>query len=138
MSTERLYGQDGAEELYSDLGDAYESDIEQCAPDPDPCECESHEILEWTVHPPRYHLQTAESILVRVVGDLDEWTESDDWSEAIEQPDVLAAMDAVLDLMASKVTYRMADRLVATHQITWDAKGEPLVNGEPMYLTVPL
>lgn len=130
----RLYGLVGAEHLYTDPATVYESEVEdQMDPLPDRIEIE-----EWSVAPQRSHLIDAGSLLEHIHetacdnSDTDEgWC--DHMADAVAKPDVIAATESLLDLIASKNQYLMADRLVATHVLTFDANGEPLYDGEPMY-----
>lgn len=79
-------------------------------------------VEQWTVHPPRHHLPTAGHLLEWLAEsdyDVDEgWWE--DASGAATSPEVIAAAEALLDLMASKLVYRMANRHVATMHYRWD------------------
>lgn len=132
---DRLYGLMDAEHLHNDPVMVYEVEVMDVY-DPMP---ERIEVEEWTVAPQRNHLPDA--------GDLLEWLHEtacdrmevdegwcDHMEAATKKSDVIAAAEALLDLLASKNQYRMADQLVATHVITFDAKGEPLLDGEPMYV----
>ena len=49
----------------------------------------------------------------------------------------IACFQKALDLWASKVPYWMADQHVASHWITWDADGNPLIDGQRIYTEVP-
>lgn len=125
----RLYGLEGDEHLFFDPAEVVERWIE----DNDGC-TEAFEIEEWSVHPPQYHMPHA----VEILGWIGEWTcengdIGDDMDLPIKDVEVVAAAKALLDLIASKVTWRMADELVATHTLTWDAENEPLLDGQPLY-----
>ena len=61
----------------------------------------------------------------------------EDFENACFADDVKAAAEAFRESVASKVKYRMADTLVATHEVTWDDNGDPLIDGEPLYTTSP-
>lgn len=53
---------------------------------------------------------------------------------AANDDDVRAAFVSALKLFASKCTgYLIADKLLHTYTITWDADGEPLADGMPIY-----
>jgi hypothetical protein len=128
---DRLYCVPGAEECFDNPGDAYENGIEPYLPD------EREVIEEWSVHSPSHHLPSADRVAEYVYEfasdvEMDENCD-EDYQRASLDPDVVAAFQAALDLLASKVTYRMADQLVATHLVTWDEKGRPLLDGEPMW-----
>lgn len=128
----RLYGTPGAEVMYTDVVSAYESQVE-------PCDDEvpgRAEIEEWSVHPPRHHMPTVGFLLDWLM----EWTaENGEYGEdfggdaIVKDKEVIAAAEAFLDAVASKVWYRMADQKLASHWVTWDGQGRPLLDGEPMY-----
>jgi len=134
---ERLYGAPGAESLYFELSTAYEhaeSDFADDEPKPDVV------IEEWTIGPvrPPAAADTVIEWLVERACDDDMCDEGlcESWEIAGSQSEVVAAFQAALDLFASKTTYRMADTLVATHAITHDADGNPMLDGEPLYRPV--
>lgn len=125
---DRLYGLPGAEQLRFDIAEVYETEIDAYFDDPDRREWT---VEEWTVAPARSHMVDVEGLLEWV----DEWAAecgeiSEGFGLPVKDADVVAAAEALLDLIASKVTWRMADRLVATHTITWDADNEPLLDGD--------
>jgi hypothetical protein len=50
-------------------------------------------------------------------------------------PVVLAAAEALRTALVERATpYWIADKRVGEHVVTWDAEGEPLVDGQPMYV----
>lgn len=108
---DRLYGTPGAEDLHFDPESVLEQVIDQ-----------EVDVEEWTTKPPRTHLPTVDDLLEWLADsdyDVTEgWWESA--TDATADPDVRAAADALLDTMASKVTFRMADRHVATHHYRWE------------------
>lgn len=128
---ERLFGVPDAENLHFDLADAYEAQI---APWVDEHDQRGWQIEEWTVHPPRDHFPTVDHVIEHIVewvadcGETDEGFDEHLYAEADR-----AAVEAMLQAWADRITYRMADERVATHEITWDDDGEPLVDGVPMY-----
>lgn len=129
-----LYGLVSAEHLYTDPATVWESEVEPFGPHAD-----SIVIEEWTVAPQRNHLPDADDVLEHIHETACDRMETDEgWCDhmqaAVKKPDVVAATEALLDLIASKNQYLMADQLVATHVLTFDAKGEPLYDGEPMYV----
>lgn len=129
MTTDRLYGRPGAEYLYDDLATVYEEADWGERPD-------RVEIEEWTVTEPIEHLPNATTALEYLAEcACDELVEHVwcTWETAATDPDVVAAMQATLELLASKVTGRMASKHVATHTITFDDEGEPILNGERLY-----
>lgn len=135
MSAARLYGLPGADCMFSELADCYEVDIE---PWVDGQHRHPWIIEEWTVHPPRHHLPTRDDLLVWI----DEWAcdmgeVGDGWpehfGEVMDHPRVKEAAGQLLDAIASHITYRMADQLVRTITIMWDADGSPLADGARLY-----
>lgn len=141
---DRLYGQPFSEHLWPSIVEVYEHQIEGDLEGFGALvDHEAHATIEeHTVVPSRDHLPSPHSLLEYISewvadnGEVDEyWHESLDGHSA--DPDVVAATEALLQLLASKVTYWMADKVVATHTITWDETG-PLVNGEPLYQPAPL
>lgn len=136
----RLYGIPDAEQLYRSAAEAYECQIEPHLAtgllNPD-----SHDIIEeHNVVPNREHLPSAEAALERVTEHVANSMVDEHGFEAFEQacraPDVIAAMDHVLHTFAREVNYWMADTVVATHKITWDADGNPHIDGSPLYRKV--
>jgi len=131
MSDERLYGVPHAEWMQDDPAETYENAIEDGFGVP-------MVIEEWTVRPPSADLPHLDTVLdwVAEMACEDAGGEGydDAWDAATKRPDVREAMRAALELIASHVGFKMADTLVATHTVTWDADGEPLFNGEPMYV----
>lgn len=133
---ERLYGVPGAEILHTTIADAYEAQID---PWVDEHDLRPRVIEEWSVHPPEYHLPSAERLLDWLVeqacedGEVDEgFTEC--LENAVKRQDALVYADTLRKSLGSLVTYRMADDHLRDHQITWDDNGNPLADGEPMYV----
>jgi hypothetical protein len=99
-------------------------------------------IEEWTVRDPADDVKSLADWVAEMVAERvgeDEATEDyyEAWMDAAAAPVVLVAFTAALDLMASKVVgWRMADQLVATHTITHDANGTPMLDGEALYRAV--
>jgi hypothetical protein len=134
---DRLYGLAIASDgLFDSPAGVYEADIEPYLGFLLERQSPAMAIDEWTVHPPSYHLPTADAVAEHVYEHACDMEMSEDCDEEYrrvsQDPDVLAAFQSALDLMASKVTYRMADKLVATHTLTWTADGAPLLDGEPL------
>lgn len=106
-----LYGTPGAEHMEFDA----ESVLEHQTDD---------EIVveEWTVRHPRTHLPTA-GLLLDWLAESDYEVTEDWWESATDataQEDVRAAAEALLDLFASHITYRMADRHIANLRYRWN------------------
>jgi len=126
--TDRLYGQPGAEEMYRSAEDVYE--CEDLAP--------GNVIEEWSVHQPRRDAPSVDTILSWITDHISDYGEVDEsattwWDEAAEHPAVIAAFDAALNVMASKVAYRMADTHLRDLVVTYGTDGTTLVDGEPLY-----
>lgn len=112
MTGERLYGMPGAEWMYDDPADV----VKDFARDVDMGGYEVT-IEEWSVHPPRYHLPTAEDVIDWAT----EYAAGNEVSEgyghasdAAKHPSVTVAAGAFLDALAARITWREADRHVAT------------------------
>jgi hypothetical protein len=138
---DRLYGLPGAESLDATLNDCYDRWRDDYADD-DPATFADVvvRIEEWTIAPhrvPDYIIDYAVECVTDRMGDEGDEDYSDQWEEAAEQDDVKAAFRAAADLLASKVTYRMADELVATHVLTHDRSGRAFLaaTGAPLYTT---
>lgn len=107
-SAARLYGPPLAETLYFTIEEAWEV-------------TDGDEVVEHTVHPPRYHLPAAVTVGEWLAewaaenGELDEYG-SDDIANACLNRVALAAIEACLETIGTQVTYRMADKEVATHR----------------------
>lgn len=138
MNRDRLYGLPFSEAMSFDLESVYEqADYWTGADDERP---ERVVIEEWTVAEPSDHLPAAAHVLEHLLENWisEEVTEAvwDHWSDAAAHTDVVAAMQTALDLLASKVDGRMASKRVATHIVTFDGEGEPILNGERLYRPV--
>ena len=125
----RLYGEHGAEHLYASLYDAAEMAREARHPD----QSGSVTIEEWNVHPPRHHMPTAQQLLDWIVQWPDEFGEVvEGFYLPIDDGDVRAAAEALLDTIAARVSWRMAYRKVAQHAVEWSDGQRPTVNGSPI------
>lgn len=130
-AAERLYGVPDAEHLHFDIATAYELQVEPGLDVHDRCPAV---IEEFTVHPPERHLPTADRILEWIIEQTcEDGDVSEEYAERLADIDAIGVVEHFRSSLASLVTYRMADKRVAEHQITWDELGEPLVDGEPMY-----
>lgn len=128
MSEQRLYGRPGAEVMHFDPVTVYESELDD-AEHP-----ERAEIEEWTVQSPLEHLPSGEMLLEWI----SEWTAengevSADFDIVPRTPEVKAAVEFLLSAIANKITWRQAEKHVASHWITWDENNKPLLDGEPLY-----
>lgn len=143
-----LFGLPGAEYMLDDAVSVYERWADDCEYDhrsaipalgfsrPDKVEIE-----EWSAQPLR-HLLPAVDHLLELVGEhvLDETSLGayDVVFEADTDPAVGEAFQAALDLYGAKlVGWRQADKLLHTHEITFDDHGAPLLNGQPLYPVQP-
>lgn len=131
----RLYAVPYSEHCHDDIAGVYETDIE---PYVDEHDRRPRVVAEYTVHPPKYHLPSSEQVvewLVEWATDRGELTEdaADHLERNVDHDAVHAAAEALLDAVAARMRYRMANRRVAEHTITWDCDGAPLVDGDPLY-----
>lgn len=141
MSTkpDRLYGVPGAEQLHLDMSDAYELQIDPYFPDDweEVWSQTERSIEEWTVQPASNHLPTVDVVLDWIIECAAEELIDESWFDHCERagrlPDVVEAFDEARTLLASKIKYWMADKLVASHMVTWSDPDTPLVNGQPLY-----
>lgn len=120
---EFLYGCPGAEHMEFDPESVCEGTMDQ-----------EVAIEEWTVKHPRSHLPTADALLDWLAESDYEVTEGwwDSAVDAAAHEDVKVAAEALLDLMASKITFRMADRHIANLTFRWegdDLDGEYVLVG---------
>ena len=135
-----LFGQDGDEYLETDIATVWEriyDDIDNdFREEGGPAQWE---VLEWSARPLGAMLTSTWRTLERISEDLyDEVNEygMEHVDAAIAKTEVIAAFDYARALLASHLTgFSMSDRLVARHIITLDEDLQPLVNGEPMYIT---
>lgn len=132
MTVERLYGSPGAERLWDDPATVYEEHEDVWIPGA------TYSIEEWSVRPQRDFLPSADSVIERLVEGVEEVDEdgADAWTNASLKPEVVAAFEAALDLLCSKVSYVMAEKLLTVHDLTFDPEGKPLLDGEPLYVKV--
>lgn len=136
MATDRLYGTRGAETMHVDPASVYESEIEPWRDDP-LTPGKRVEIEEWDVHPPQDHMPGAATLLdwlsewTAENGEVDEYYDLDD---VIKMDGVKQAAQFLLDYIATKVNYRMARTQLRSLWVTWDEHGQPLLDGEPMYV----
>lgn len=125
----RLYGLEHAEVLYRDIDTVWEAELELFA---DAQSFKPWIVEEWTVHDPKYHFPTAAHVIDQIFEWVDDTGEvSENWSSGLgpHAHEFIDKAEELIDLMASKVTYRMADKRVATHEL--ELKGTDLyVNGK--------
>lgn len=136
--SEFLYGQPGDENMEFSAEAVYENwEIWHDASDPE--DRVPFDIEEWTAVPLREFMPTAKAIIEWVL----ERTSEDDLSEGAldhldgleKNPEVIAAFESARTVLGSKITgWSQADKLVRTLRVTWDEAGEPLLDGEPMYV----
>lgn len=129
-----LYGMPHAEDMDWDPQTVYEKYIEDYVDDHDR---RPREIEEWTATGADVWLMHTDLIIEHVV-EMSSDELGDGGYEHLEKAgksdDVVAAFEAARALMASKVTYLMADKKIKTMTVTWNEEGEPLLDGEPMYV----
>lgn len=136
MTEQRLYGVPGAEEMYFDPYSCYESDIDGNFDVLNPQQ--SFVLEEWSVHPPEYHLPTADRILEWIDEYASDNEVTEGWSDNFPLCDELVVehTNSLIRLIASNITFRMADEKIAEHIVTWrdDEEHTPLLDGELMYV----
>lgn len=133
---QRLYGLPFAEVMHFDPATVYESEIEDQSEDYP----ERVEIEEWSVHPPEYHLPSADAVIEWMIlwaaenGEGDEGL-FDSFQGVATTPEIRAAAEALRSTIGAQVKYRMADTHLRSLWVTWNEDGEPLLDGEPLYVT---
>lgn len=127
---ERLFGLPGAEQLHREPAEVWESDIE---PHLDEYDQEAWDIEEWTVSAARTHLPSAERVIDWILSTFDDVDEYgyDAFDNASRESE--SEVESMLEAWASRVTYRMAHTLVATHRLTL-VDEQPFLDGEPLYV----
>lgn len=138
--TEFLYGLDGDEYMCDSPAEVYEGrECDYCFEDLPVDQWEPMKIEEWTSLPLGHFVPSAarmiENLLERLMdGDVSEEA-FDRIGDLDEDPEVLAAFEAARAALASKLGgWRQAQKLVRTLTVTWGENGEPLLDGEPMYV----
>lgn len=114
---DRLYSAPGAEYMHFDPHEVLDTLID-----------DEVEVEEWTVMPSRWHYPTVSHLLEWLA---DHETAEGWWESAYDatlNPEVIAAADALLETMASKITFRMAHKHVATLKYRWE--GDDFDDGE--------
>lgn len=138
--TEFLYGLDGDEDLRTSPQEVYEDrECDYCFEDVPVDQWELMEIEEWTAKPLGAFLPSGRRVVEMLCEALyeDEVSESaeDSIGRAESSAEAHAAFDVALAVLASKLTgWWQAEKLVRTLTVTWDENGEPLLDGEPMYV----
>lgn len=128
IDAERLFGLPGAEQLHREPAEVWESDIE---PHLDEYDQDAWDIEEWTVSAARTHLPSAERVIDWILSTLDVYEYGYD---AFDNASRESEVESMLEAWASRVTYRMADTLVATHHLTL-VDEQPFLDGEPLYVS---
>jgi hypothetical protein len=131
-TSEFLYSLPGAERAFGDPAGCYEAEIDW----DENAHTRPWTIEKWTAIPASRDLPSVDHVIEWVIElAADETTEDGvkDWEHAGERDDVKAAFRAALDLLGRHVSYRLCDSKVGEHTVTFDAAGEPLLDGEPMY-----
>jgi len=134
------YTADG-ERGYEDIASLYESFRDDW--DDDPSDRRDIHVEEWTTRPVREHVNAdhwidgnVEHLLeydLEEAGD-DDGTLAAKLEDRAKDPAVRAAFTAALDLLFTGVSWWVADKVIARHQITHDADGKPLFDGKPLYV----
>lgn len=144
MSADRkapnLFGVPDAEVLYDSIAEVYESEFEPFFDGVEERDASRHMTVE--EQGSRYATDGVPEpwrIIEWIVDTYDDGDMAPDddgrtGRKIAESLAVKAAAQALYDAACAAVSYRWADGvIVATHRITWDANGDPLVDGEPMY-----
>jgi len=133
----RLYGVAHSERLQLDIASVYETDIEPYLGDYD--QTREYIIEEWTVREQRSLLPSVDRVIEMVLDACDEVTEGwmEDAADRVD-PEVESGFGAALDVLASKIRYLMADRKIGEHRLSFDGRGDPLVDGHPLYRKVAI
>jgi hypothetical protein len=133
LAEHRLYGTPGAERMYQDEATAIEVALDDRF---DPEDRTPIVIEEWSVCGTRSMFPPVDVIIERLIEDAaDDATEGwfEDASVAGRHPDVVAAVENAVTLLAAKIGYLMADKMVAEHQVTFADDGEVLFDGLPAF-----
>lgn len=141
LADRKLYGFDGDEYLQSHPEAVYETwegdnDLDGWLEQGSPLE-----ILEYSVTPTERIIPSAALILERIAEDIGDECGYEEAGEAADRacrhPDVVEAAEALRSAIAAHFTgWLSADKPLRTLIVTWDADGEPLLDGEPMYRKV--
>lgn len=134
--SDTLYGLKDDEYMETDPGTVYDRWMDDRFDD-DYYPEEGIVIEEWSALP-LSHFAPRTDLLLEHVG---EWWRDDlheealdSISDALADHEVIAAFDAAIALLGSKMTgWLQADKRLATHRITWTAEREPLWDGEPLF-----
>ena len=140
LRARRLYGFRHDEYLHTDPAVVYERWLDDRYEPPTADETPLA-IIEWSVVDLNTQITSADWILERIAEDIGDecgYGEAGEAaSKACTHPDVVAACEAMRAEIAAKFTgWLTADRELDILQVTWDANGEPLLDGEPMYRRV--
>lgn len=131
-----LFGVHAAEHMHFDIASVVDGVMDDFC---DLYPARPFTVEEWTTTTPEVWLPSAESVLEwmveRAADELIDEDCFDAYDRASKSEDVRAAMQSVIVLLTSKVGYRMAEKCIATHQVTFDEAGNPLVDGAPLYAT---
>jgi len=137
--TEFLYGLDGDEYMCDSPAEVYEGrEDDHCFEDVPIAEWKPMKIEEWTSLPLGHFVPSALKMIEDLVEGLGEDVSEgayDSIGDIDEDPGVRAAFEAARAAFISKLGgWRQAQKLVRTPTVTWDENGDPLLDGEPMYV----
>lgn len=133
MDDHTLFGRPGAEQLYAEAVEVWECELD--GRDDEPPEG-GWEIEEWTVMPPRMHLPSAEYVIDKIMEFTAEAETDEGCYDAFDNAARSAEVEEMLTAWASRVSYRMADKCIATHRITM-VGDDPYLDGAPLYVPRP-
>lgn len=137
---ERMFCLHGDERGYPDVAALYEMVVDpDLDEDPGP---QTPPVLveEYTTRTGRDLVPGTDVIVERIAEMV--WDEAgdlaNDWHDRVQTNlAVQAAVEALRDEVGKTIAFFLSGKKVATHQLTWDAHGEPLLDGEPLYSTRP-
>ncbi|MCP3857859.1 MAG: hypothetical protein GY698_24575 [Actinomycetia bacterium] len=133
----RLYGVPGAEHMYRDAAEVWETDIEPFLGFTDGA-ISTWEVEVWSVQPSDQFMPPADLVLECIsewAGDdcgLEGFAES--VGEAVADPAVVYMVRRLLSAIAERTHYWVANEKVDDMFVTIDSDGRPLLNGEQMYV----
>jgi hypothetical protein len=132
----RLYGFEYDEYLQTDPVTVYENWWDDNDHDDKP---ESLEIVEWSTVDLNTQITPAHLILERLaenIGDEFGYGEAGEAADkACQHPEVIEACERLRSTIAAHFTgWFAADKKLRVLTVTWDDNGQPLLDGEPMYV----
>lgn len=128
-----LYGLPGAEYLRLDIQSVIEAQLDDTGDEQTP-----YVIEEWNTHSSDHFLPEPSWVLEMISEYVADNEVSGDcaeaYADALSEPMVVSAMQGVLSMVASRIKYYMANKLIALHDVTW-LNCVPYVDGKKLYET---